>query len=322
MKKSFYLLCLFMLQLYGIQAQKNIKLQIHHLLDGSNFELEKPSKNNLGHSFILTRMEYYLGAFILEHDGGKTTAIDSFWYLVNAEKETMIDLGKHNIQQLEKIHFHIGIDSAFNHRDPTLYPEDHPLALKEPSMHWGWTSGYRFLALEGWAGDQFNQLLQIHSLGDINYFKTSIAIIPNVTDNTLEIHLNADYVHILKDLSIKLGMIFHGENNAARRALQNMRDFVFKQRPASSATSSVSDPNNWVIYPNPVTDQELRFKKPFDFEMGMINIMDAGGRHRKSYFIGASDDTIEITDLDPGFYFVQLINQNGHTFTTKIVRSL
>ncbi|MBK7304311.1 MAG: hypothetical protein IPI90_13940 [Saprospiraceae bacterium] len=33
-----------------------------------------------------------------------------------------------------------------------LISVDSPLAFQDPSMHWGWTSGYRFIALEGMIG--------------------------------------------------------------------------------------------------------------------------------------------------------------------------
>ena len=36
-------------------------------------------------------------------------------------------------------------------------------------MHWGWTSGYRFVCAEGTAGASFNQTFELHGLGNTNY---------------------------------------------------------------------------------------------------------------------------------------------------------
>jgi hypothetical protein len=305
----------------SVQGQNNINLHIRHLLEGAPFKLEQPAKNNLGHSFMLTRMEYYLGGISIEHDGGKMTTIDSFWHLVNAENESVIQLGEFPIEKVEKIYFHVGVDSLFNHRDPTLYPDNHPLALKEPSMHWGWTSGYRFLALEGWAGDQYNQLLQIHSLGDINYFKTSVKVTETGRDGIINLRLDADYVHVLKDLSIKLGMIFHGENNAARRALQNMRDNVFKPSAAVSAVINETSKGNYFIYPNPASEGEVFIHSGNTLPDQIMTVSDESGLINHRVRFTNTSATIDISHLGPGVYIIRGLDHEGSAVSLKLIKS-
>ena len=77
------------------------------------------------------------------------TAIPNKWVLVNASEATEVDLGSHDVTNVEAVHFHIGVDSSVNHSDPASYPMGHPLAPVFPSMHWGWAAGYRFVAIEG-----------------------------------------------------------------------------------------------------------------------------------------------------------------------------
>jgi hypothetical protein len=44
----------------------------------------------------------------------------------------------------------IGVDSALNHADPTLYDPKHPLSYTMANtMHWSWAGGYIFMKLEG-----------------------------------------------------------------------------------------------------------------------------------------------------------------------------
>jgi hypothetical protein len=129
-------------------AQNSILLHIHHKMGDLPFALNAGTQNNLGHDFEFTRLEYYLSGISIVHDNGINTQIDSLWILVNAAFPTEVDLGQHAITNVEAIHFFIGVDSLHNHGDPASYDPSHPLAPRNPSMHWGWASGYRFLALE------------------------------------------------------------------------------------------------------------------------------------------------------------------------------
>ena len=47
------------------------------------------------------------------------------------------------------IRFYIGPDTSANHGDPSLWPAGHPLNPTVNGLHWGWTAGYIFSALEG-----------------------------------------------------------------------------------------------------------------------------------------------------------------------------
>jgi hypothetical protein len=47
------------------------------------------------------------------------------------------------------IKFSVGLDSATNHADPTVYPVTNPLAIQSPAIHWSWNSGYIFMMIEG-----------------------------------------------------------------------------------------------------------------------------------------------------------------------------
>lgn len=45
--------------------------------------------------------------------------------------------------------FTVGVSPAANHADPNRLPPDHPLHPVVNGLHWGWTGGYVFLAVEG-----------------------------------------------------------------------------------------------------------------------------------------------------------------------------
>jgi hypothetical protein len=50
--------------------------------------------------------------------------------------------------EYRSLRFRVGLDSATNHSDPTLYSSDHPLSVIN-GMHWNWKQGYIFWKLEG-----------------------------------------------------------------------------------------------------------------------------------------------------------------------------
>ncbi len=43
----------------------------------------------------------------------------------------------------------LGLDPDINHGDPNLWPATHPLNTNITSLHWGWSGGYIFQAMDG-----------------------------------------------------------------------------------------------------------------------------------------------------------------------------
>ena len=172
MKKNL-LFILFALFTVTSNAQTDVTLKINHKLGAEDFELDAIGVNNLGHEFKASRLEYYVSRITIIHDGGTETAVpDEVIALVQPEAEisTSIPLGSFDVTSIESVKFHIGVYEPVNNEDPTLWPEEHPLAPKSPSMHWGWASGYRFIAYEGYGGAGFSQNFQLHGLGNEKLF--------------------------------------------------------------------------------------------------------------------------------------------------------
>src|SRR5210317_2115149 len=151
MKQIFTLILgLFMLTVF---SQQDVILRLDHTLDGEKLQLDESYTHpELGYAFSITRLQYYVSEISIIHDGGQITAVEDTWLLVNASEGDDHNLGGLNITNVEGISFYVGVDHAHNHMDPTIWPAGHPLAPQNPSMHWGWTAGYRFACLEGKTG--------------------------------------------------------------------------------------------------------------------------------------------------------------------------
>ena len=212
--KSIIILLLTLIGQFAV-AQQDVYLNVSHMLGNEAFSFNKQGVNDLGNTFTVNRLEYYISEITLIHDGGTESHVDDLWILVDAGTMTNELLGSFSITNLESVRFSIGVEPAYNHLDPATYSVLHPLGPKSPSMHWGWTSGYRFLAMEGLSGPSTNLVFEIHALGDANYHTISLATSGYMDGNDLVVGLDADYEQVLNQIDISQGSLYHGETGFA-----------------------------------------------------------------------------------------------------------
>lgn len=211
-------------------AQVNVTLYMDQKLGDQLFAYNLAVQSEMGYMFNVTRLQYYVSEINLIHDGGQITPVVDMYLLVDPDKRNEFELGSFNITDMEQIQFSVGVDSAHNHLDPATYPAGHPLAHQNPSMHWGWFSGYRFIAIEGFAGPSADSLsfgYQIHTIADANYRTITLDAVEDLNGDNMDVHIEADYMQMLKDIDASEGLIFHGANGAAKKLSDNARDHVF-----------------------------------------------------------------------------------------------
>lgn len=316
--RSIILVITVLLSLFA-NAQTPVKLVIHHKLGSNAFAFNTTATNNLGNTFNLDRMEYYLTKFTIVHNGGQLlTVSDDVVALVNAgDGSTEIDLGTQNVSTIEGIRFHVGVYAPVNNQDPTLYPMSHPLAPQSPSMHWGWASGYRFIALEGMSSPSLNQNLELHGLGNENYFETSVTAAATVYAWEQVIHIDADYQRGLEDINVNSGLIVHGTTNQAAELIANFRDYVFQASQSANVTE-IADNGLLSVYPNPSNGNfqaELIAK-----EAGTLTVSDASGRVIYTEEVAAGKSTHALKATNPGCYFVTLTTGTNSAVQQVVVK--
>jgi hypothetical protein len=188
-------------------------------------------------------------------------------------------------------------------------------------MHWGWTPGYRFVAIEGYGGPNFNQLFQLHGLGDSNYFTTEIELTAIAENNQININLDGDYSRALEDLQVNSGLISHSEFNEAKKCVENFRDFVFSPSSISSNATDLSEISAFKTFPNPTTNGSFTVKydvsnnsKNYD-----LSITSIDGRSLSYVKEISSGQQINISNLSAGLYFANLITEGNTIRTHKII---
>lgn len=302
-------------------AQNQVNLFIHHKYGDNDFALENVVQNNLGNDFYLTRLEYYISEITIKYDGGLKTTLNDLWILVDASEPTEVNLGMQEMNTIERITFSIGVDADYNHLDPSAYPTGHPLAPTFPSMHWGWASGYRFLALEGRSSPALNQNLEIHALGDINYFSNEgLPLNAPAVDGAIDIHLDADYTKILENIEVNSGLVIHDDFGQATTALENFRDFVFSPSLTSTSTKDISTLKKFNIYPNPsVNGKTIVELSTSAFTNHQLIISDLTGKVIQSFKLASGEQTLQLDLKHAGMYLLQVSKENQLLSTKKLV---
>ena len=154
-------------------------------------ELVEESIYNLGGvETKLNLVQFYISAITLVDAAGNETPAEGVYLLLSPEIEEY-SLGNFPAGEYTKIMFDVGIDSATNHGDPSLYQIGDPLGAQFPNMHWGWSFGYIFVRIDGEA--------------DVNGDGT-----PDNPDGLFEMHLGSD--HYVATIEIDLPVTIGAEN--------------------------------------------------------------------------------------------------------------
>lgn len=312
MKKNLLLVFTMLLMSVTIFAQgKKVHLHLNHLLGSTKMEYMKAVKSPSTYFFKVEMLRYYISEIKITHDGGKVTAAKDVWVLVNPEKGNEYELGTFDITKVEGIEFGLGVDKAHNHLDPTTYAATHPLAMQTPTMHWGWTSGYRFITFEGYAGATeatATTNFQLHTLDDANYKTVKITTNAANTNGELFINLNADYAQMLKGITATTGVISHGATGAAATQMKNLAASVF----TASTSVGVEDvlTLDVAVYPNPAQGQ-ITIKAAQNADNQEVVITNIAGQVVLT--AAKNSETMQLPiSLSAGNYMISIV-ENGKT---------
>jgi hypothetical protein len=293
-------------------GQKTVVLSIDHKLEGDEFELRSTKTNASGDEYEVTRLEYYLAEFELVHDGGQITQLPDTWLLVDGSQEADFILGDFNLTQLEEIRFYNGVDQDHNHLDPTTYPAGHPLGHKNPSMHWGWTAGYRFLAIEGNVGPSLAYHYEIHALGDRNYRQVTLPTIGRESNDTIYVELEAFVEAIFREIDISAGVVAHGELDEAEQSLINLQSHVFAAvNPPLGLLQNEAVSKLYLINPSQLGSIQVFASEPMN--VSVINTL--GQEVLSTELEGLNFLPIQ----EAGVYFVNSETEAGDRITQKII---
>ncbi|MBL7910405.1 MAG: hypothetical protein JNJ41_05090 [Bacteroidia bacterium] len=145
MKKRNIILVCFLLTFVSINAQ-NLSLSFNHFVNNQALKLDSSIyKNELGQTFTVSKLKYYVSNFHFKAVSGKDLFINET-FLIDEDEEgsKKILLSKVPEGNYTSMDFIIGVDSLHNcsgAQSGALDPVN--------AMFWAWNTGYIFLKLEG-----------------------------------------------------------------------------------------------------------------------------------------------------------------------------
>lgn len=129
-------------------AERSISFHLHTVVGNTVANYTSVFTDATGRSFTLSDCRYYISNIVFIKDDG--TELPMTGKVLLANPATMkYEIGNVPAGKYKGFRFIVGLDSVTNHSDPATYPSSSPLSYQNPSMHWGWNSGYIFMILEG-----------------------------------------------------------------------------------------------------------------------------------------------------------------------------
>ena len=214
-----------------VHQHGTIRLDHTFMNDAQAFTLDSTVTDSLGRKVRFTVARFLTSGYKLQDDAHVTVADFPGTYILAdaALASNSFELGEMEAGHMHSLMFDLGLDSATNHSDPTLYTE---APLNDPTMHWSWNpaAGYKFLALEGrvdangdgtvdasdpefvyhCAMDMLRTTVEVHAHHDL------------VVDETYTINVNVDMGEILSGIDVAGNLNAMGATPLNQRLMQNL----------------------------------------------------------------------------------------------------
>lgn len=293
-------------------AQTNVNIHFPPKVVGNDLVLGTTIQDPNGVSMSIDHFNYYISNVHLIHDGGQDLDLSDTVFLVTATDNTL-ELGMLNVTNIESIDFGVGVPQSINHEDISQYDQNNPLSFQTPSMHWGWTSGYTFLLLNGF-GDSNNdgtpnELFQIHSLGDQNYKYVSMAVIPTVTPSLTTIVINCNLDEWMYGANPGDVGVYHGTTGVNAAIMSNVNDRPVFTLPGNAGSKDVTKSDGELNYA--IEADAITFNWKNVSHVSQYRLIDISGKEiaqgSATEFHGTQSNYID----QSGSYFFYLLDANG-----------
>ena len=129
---------------------QELRLEIVPEWEGNPVVLGETVSSERVSGMSLSRVDGLLSRLGLRRADGSWLESDRWHVYVSAEKRRLTARADGlPAEEFQAIRFQVGLDAKTDASDPQEWPADHPLNPSVCGLHWGWRSGYVFLALEG-----------------------------------------------------------------------------------------------------------------------------------------------------------------------------
>ena len=309
-------------------AQKNVFIDILPVVGSMPLQLGVNHLDAAGTTFKLDHFDYYLSNLHVIHDGGQDLDLSDTVFLVEPTNYVLY-LGFLNVQNIEQINFGIGVPESMNTIssptavDITTWPLNHPLSFQDPSMYWGWSSGYMHMIIGGWAdtdgnGDAANSesYFELHNLGNHNYATVNLPVVQsNSYPDQIDIHVNCHVDQWVRGVNLLTCGIQHGTTGLNANVMQNVGNYVVFDQSPNAGTITPTPNIGQVYYSADAWSLQLFWKDIVN--AGTAELIDASGRIIDTFSPKHTTGSTILTDLESGIYVFNMFDTSG-----KLIHSL
>lgn len=292
-------------------AQTDVVLHFPPKVAGNDLTTGTIVQNLNGVEMSIDYFNYYISNLHIIHDGGMNLNLSDTVFIVTMA-DNVLELGELNVTNIESVTFSVGVPQDVNHADISQYTEDNPLSWQDPSMHWGWSSGYKFLLVDGY-GDSNNDgtpetLFQIHSLGDANMKNVSMAVIPTVLPTHTTIVINCNLDQWMFGVNPGTVGVNHGTTGVNASVMNNVNGKPVFTIPGNAGIQTTTVDGTITHF---VTEEAITFDWKDVPNVSSYNLINISGEVIASGKASAFSGSESISVSTPGSYFFYLLSQDG-----------
>ncbi|MEE9371878.1 MAG: MbnP family protein [Saprospiraceae bacterium] len=154
--------------------QGDVEFRFNYTVNGQPLDLGQIYNVN-GTAVSFKFANFYIGNIVFNPQQGAEVSLNDKFLLVTPDLTTSsvgkIDEGSYSVR------FSLGVNDAENDQSETDFlsrATDDPLAMKNPSMHWGWNGGYKYIRVDGLSdtdGDGTPETPLAFHLGNFDMFE-------------------------------------------------------------------------------------------------------------------------------------------------------
>lgn len=298
-------------------AQNNLYLTFNPKCIGNDLTLGTTVQDATGASMEINHFNYYISNIHVMYDGGQIMNLSDTILLVKADANTFL-LGNVDISNVEQINFSVGVPTAINHLDITQYPTGHFLSFQTPSMHWGWTSGYKLLLLDG-KGDSNGDgvpetLFQLHNLGDTNFKDVQLPIVATYgVGGQVDIVVDCNLDQWIYGATPNIIGIQHGSTGVNSSTMNNVTERAVFTAPLNAEIDELSRIGT-LYFVNQANGVSITWKEMTSIDA--YEMIDTSGKEIEKAKISSVNHTVRIENISKGSYIFTTFDKSGKRLNT------
>ena len=304
----------------SVSAQNSLKLTFHPKVNNQDLLLNTTVQDINGTAMSVGVFNYYISNIHVIYDGGQDLDLSDTVLLVKTDANTF-DMGQFDVPNIEQVNFSVGVPQDINHLDITLYPSGHFLSFQSPSMHWGWTSGYKLLLVDGLADDNGDgtptSLFQLHDVGDNNFKNVQLPTVGTYMDSQTRIHINCNLDEWLFGADVATLGVLHGSSGLNATTMNNVNDRAVFESPTTAGIKEKVKVGQ-LFFVNDEASLEINWKEVKG--IASYQLIDLNGRTITQNYSVENNGKFVTSKLSSGTYIFSLLDENGRTLNSiKVV---